>query len=76
MNFRSYNPWPARCPGRNAVKFNADSGRPDAMEEGAGIRSSAAPNLAKGEKRKLKLIDSRPLSTGIVILRYVPVAEK
>jgi len=28
-----------------------------------------------GEKRKLKLIDSRPLSTGIVILRYTPAAD-
>jgi hypothetical protein len=33
-------------------------------------------DLAKGEKRKLKLIDSRPLSTGIVILRYAPAAAK
>jgi dihydrofolate reductase len=29
-----------------------------------------------GERVRLKLIDSRPLSTGIVILRYEPVAAK
>jgi dihydrofolate reductase len=28
-----------------------------------------------GEKRKLKLVDSRPLTNGIVILRYVPAAK-
>jgi hypothetical protein len=40
------------------------------------ILGGGTPLFKPGEKRKLKLIDSRPLSTGIVILRYVPSAAK
>jgi dihydrofolate reductase len=36
------------------------------------ILGGGTPLFKPGEKRKLKLIDSRPLSTGIVIMRYVP----
>jgi dihydrofolate reductase len=40
------------------------------------LLGGGTPLFKPGEKLKLKLIDSRPLSTGIVILRYVPaVAE-
>ena len=38
------------------------------------ILGGGTPLFKPGEKRKLKLIDSRPMSTGIVILRYVPAA--
>jgi len=40
------------------------------------ILGGGTPLFKPGEKRKLKLIDSRPMSTGIVILRYVPAAAK
>ena len=40
------------------------------------ILGGGKPLFKPGEKLKLKLIDSRPLSTGIVILRYVPSAAK
>ena len=38
------------------------------------ILGGGTPLFKPGEKLKLKLLDSRPLSTGIVILRYVPAA--
>ncbi|KRR10333.1 riboflavin biosynthesis protein RibD [Bradyrhizobium jicamae] len=40
------------------------------------ILGGGTPLFKQGAKVKLKLIDSRPLSTGIVILRYVPAAAK
>ncbi len=40
------------------------------------ILGGGTPLFKPGEKLKLKLIDSRPLSTGIVILRYVPSVAK
>ena len=40
------------------------------------ILGGGTPLFKPGEKLKLKLVDSRPLSTGIMILRYVPSAEK
>ena len=40
------------------------------------ILGGGTPLFKPDEKRKLKLIDSRPLSTGIVILRYAPAAAK
>jgi len=40
------------------------------------ILGGGTPLFKPGEKRKLKLIDSRPMSTGIVILRYVPAASQ
>ena len=36
------------------------------------ILGGGAPLFKQGERMKLKLLDARPLSTGIVILRYVP----
>ena len=39
------------------------------------ILGGGTPLFKPGEKVRLKLIDSRPLSTGIVILRYVPAAK-
>jgi dihydrofolate reductase len=40
------------------------------------ILRGGTPLFKPGEKLKLKLIDSRPMSTGIVILRYVPAAAQ
>ena len=40
------------------------------------ILGGGTPLFKPGEKRKLKLVDSRPLTNGIVILRYVPAAAK
>jgi len=40
------------------------------------ILGGGTPLFKHGEKVRLKLIDSRPLSSGIVILRYVPAAAK
>ena len=40
------------------------------------ILGGGTPLFKPGEKLRLKLLDSRPLSTGIVILRYVPAAAK
>jgi dihydrofolate reductase len=40
------------------------------------ILGGGTPLFKPGEKVRLTLIDSRPLSTGIVILRYVPAAAK
>jgi dihydrofolate reductase len=40
------------------------------------ILGGGTPLFKAGQKLKLKLIDSRPLSTGIVILRYVPAAAE
>jgi hypothetical protein len=40
------------------------------------LLGGGTPLFKPGEKLKLKLIDSRPLSTGIVILRYVPAVAK
>jgi dihydrofolate reductase len=40
------------------------------------ILGGGTPLFKPGEKLRLKLIDSRPLSSGIVILRYVPAAAK
>ena len=40
------------------------------------ILGGGTPLFKPGEKVRLKLIDSCPLSTGIVILRYVPAATK
>ena len=39
------------------------------------ILGGGTPLFKPGEKVRLKLIDSRPLSTGIVILRYAPAAK-
>jgi len=39
------------------------------------ILGGGTPLFKPGEKVKLKLLDSRPLSTGVVILRYVPAAN-
>jgi dihydrofolate reductase len=36
------------------------------------ILGGGTPLFKQGERAKLKLLDSRPLSTGIVILRYEP----
>lgn len=36
------------------------------------VLGGGTPLFKPGEKVKLKLLDSRPLSTGVVILRYVP----
>jgi dihydrofolate reductase len=38
------------------------------------ILGGGTPLFKQGERVKLKLLDSRPLSTGIVILRYAPAA--
>jgi dihydrofolate reductase len=40
------------------------------------ILGGGSPLFKQGQRVKLKLIDSRPLSTGIVILRYEPAAAK
>ncbi|MCA6118035.1 dihydrofolate reductase [Bradyrhizobium sp. WSM 1738] len=40
------------------------------------ILGGGTPLFKPGEKVKLRLIDSRPLSTGIVILRYAPATAK
>jgi dihydrofolate reductase len=40
------------------------------------LLGGGSPLFKPGERVKLKLIDSRPLSTGIVILRYEPAAAK
>ena len=39
------------------------------------ILGGGTPLFKQGQKIKLKLLDSRPLSTGIVILRYAPAAK-
>ena len=39
------------------------------------ILGGGTPLFKPGEKRKLRLVDSRPLTNGIVILRYVPAAK-
>ena len=39
------------------------------------ILGGGTPLFKPGEKVRLKLIDSRPLSIGIVILRYVPAGK-
>lgn len=39
------------------------------------ILGGGTPLFKPGEKVRLELIDCRPLSTGIVILRYVPAAK-
>jgi dihydrofolate reductase len=39
------------------------------------ILVGGTPLFKQGQKIKLKLLDSRPLSTGIVILRYTPAAD-
>ena len=39
------------------------------------ILGGGTPLFKPGEKVRLRLIDSRPLSTGIVILRYMPAAK-
>jgi len=39
------------------------------------LLGGGTPLFKPGEKRKLKLVDSRPLTNGIVILRYVPAAQ-
>jgi hypothetical protein len=36
------------------------------------ILGGGTPLFKSGEKVKLRLIDSKPLSTGIVIARYAP----
>jgi hypothetical protein len=40
------------------------------------ILGGGTPLFKPGVKVKLKLLDSRPLSTGAVILRYEPAAAK
>ena len=40
------------------------------------ILGGGTPLFKPGERLKLKLLDARPMSTGIVILRYVPAAAK
>jgi dihydrofolate reductase len=40
------------------------------------ILGGGTPLFKPGEKRRLKLVDSRPMSNGVVILRYVPATEK
>jgi dihydrofolate reductase len=40
------------------------------------ILGRGTPLFKPGQKLKLKLLDSRPLSTGIVILRYAPAAAE
>jgi dihydrofolate reductase len=40
------------------------------------ILGGGSPLFKQGQRVKLKLIDSRPLSTRIVILRYQPAAAK
>ena len=40
------------------------------------ILGGGTPLFKPGERAKLKLLDSRPLSTGIVILRYAPATAK
>jgi dihydrofolate reductase len=40
------------------------------------ILGGGTPLFKPGERVKLKLLDSRPMSTGIVILRYAPLASK
>ncbi|WP_426532371.1 dihydrofolate reductase family protein [Bradyrhizobium sp. McL0615] len=40
------------------------------------ILGGGTPLFKPGENRKLKLVDSRSMSTGIVILRYVPAAAQ
>jgi dihydrofolate reductase len=40
------------------------------------LLGGGTPLFKQGEKVRLKLIDSRPLSTGVVILRYEPAAAK
>ncbi|MBR1122743.1 dihydrofolate reductase [Bradyrhizobium lablabi] len=39
------------------------------------LLGGGSPLFKQGERVKLKLIDSRPLSTGVVILRYEPAAK-
>lgn len=39
------------------------------------LLGAGTPLFKPGERHKLKLIDSRPLSTGIVISRYLPAAR-
>ena len=38
------------------------------------VLGSGAPLFKPGERLKLKLLDSKPLSSGVVILRYEPAA--
>jgi dihydrofolate reductase len=40
------------------------------------ILGGGAPLFKPGERIKLKLLGSRPLSSGAVILRYAPAAAK
>jgi dihydrofolate reductase len=40
------------------------------------LLGGGTPLFKPGEKRRLTLVDSRPLTNGIVILRYVPAAAK
>ena len=40
------------------------------------LLGGGTPLFKPGEKLKLKLVDSRPLTNGIVILRYVPAAAE
>jgi dihydrofolate reductase len=40
------------------------------------ILGGGTPLFKPGEKVKLRLVDSRPLSTGVVILRYAPAAAR
>ena len=40
------------------------------------ILGGGTPLFKQGERTRLKLLDSRPLSTGAVILRYAPAAAK
>ncbi|MGH6713806.1 MAG: dihydrofolate reductase family protein [Bradyrhizobium sp.] len=40
------------------------------------ILGGGTPLFKPGEQARLKLLDSRPMSTGIVILRYTPSAVK
>jgi dihydrofolate reductase len=40
------------------------------------ILGGGTPLFKPGEKVRLRLVDSRPLSTGIAILRYVPATAK
>ena len=40
------------------------------------ILGGGTPLFKPGERTRLKLLESRPMSTGIVILRYAPAAAK
>jgi dihydrofolate reductase len=40
------------------------------------LLGGGTPLFKPGERARLKLLDSRPMSTGIVILRYAPSAAK